>query len=184
MEEKTPIRLKVAAVLVILFALKGIMDGINAGPAPPSKFYVTCYTPFINSLLKNFQFTSFLGEYISNNFGLWMVLFFLGSIFPYAIYDIVVYNFFAVTRMSLYLGSSTTFYVLIMHGIYELVGMLMVAIASLSLFFLIVQEAYHLIKRKKFYTSYTTEIKMLFISFGALVAAAFIEGYITPLLLR
>lgn len=177
-------RLQASAILVALFVLKGILQGLSAGPAPPAQFYVTYHTPFVNSILGNFRFTEYLGEYISNNVGLWMVLFFFGVLFPYIIYDIISYNFYAITRMALYLKAPLTAYILVMHGIYELSAILMVSVASLSLFILIVQEVYALIKKKKFYKPYNTEVKLLFISLGTLVSAAFIEGYVTPLLWR
>jgi len=177
-------RLKLATAVVLLFVLKGIVSGLQQGPAPPSQFYVTYHTPFINSLLGNFEFTQYLGEYIGNNVGLWLVLFLLGCVFPYAIYDIITYNFCAITRMMLYLKPSVVISVLMMHGVYELGSIILVSTASMSFFLVILQEIYSFIRRRPVNVEYRREVELLSVSLLALVGAAFIEGYIFPLFWR
>mgnify|MGYP001626399593 CR=1 FL=1 len=169
-------------IIVLLTVVAGIMRGLYTGPAPPSKFYVTYNTPLVQKLLGNFKFAYLLSEYISNNVGLWCVLFMLGSIFPLVIFDILYFNFYAITRMALYLGSGTTAYVLMMHGIYELVSIIMCSWASLSLFIIVANELIAKIKHTEYYADFEFEAKLLGISLFALVAAAFIEAYATPLL--
>jgi uncharacterized membrane protein SpoIIM required for sporulation len=173
-------RQKISAITVLLLVTIGIIMGLKQGPASPSQFYIN-YSPMAKALLKDFSFTKYLGEYIGNNVGIFMVLFFLGCVFPPVVFDMIIYNFMAITRMALYLGANTTIYVLCLHGIYELASILMVSWCSLSLFILMIQELIH---KGKYVADFGLEAKVLAISLGTLIGSAFIEGWVTPLLWR
>jgi len=159
--------------------LYGVLGGLAAGPAPPQQFYITL-GPFTRDVLKNFlqqfEFSALLGQYIANNIGLWVVVFFLGSLLPVFTFDILSWNFRMITQVTMYLPPEQTAAVFLLHGVYEVAGLVFISYCSYFIFFSIIRELFRM-KRE----DYKPFIKLSLFSLMALFMAALIEAYVTPL---
>ena len=172
----------ISSVFIGSSVLYGIITGYLAGPAPPQQYYVTYHSYLVDKLLGMIgvsEFLPFLGPILSNNVSIWFVIFVLGSVFPPIIWDLVQHNFYAITRMSLYLGPEPTMAVMMVHGFYELTSMILCAFASISLFILGIKS---LVKKKP--EDLDFEANAILISLLTLVMAAFLEVYVYPVITK
>lgn len=176
--------LRLGTIATILTIVVGVVSGYRAGPAPPQKFYLTMNTPLMHQLFKSifqFQFTWELGEYLANNFGLWVVIFLLGSILPVFTFDILSYNMRMIVQVSLYLKEKALL-VFLLHGVYEIGALIMVSLASYTIFFTIIREIWYLARGEEPpEESFSFIVQLLVISFAALGMAALIEAFVTPI---
>jgi hypothetical protein len=172
----------ISSVFIGSSVLYGIITGYLAGPASPQQYYVTYHSYLVDKLLGMIgvsEFLPFLGPILSNNVSIWFVIFVLGSVFPLIIWDLIQHNFYAITRMSLYLGPESTMAVMMVHGFYEITAIMLCGFASFSLF---ISGIKSLVKKKPEDLSFETDV--LWISLLTLAMAAFLEVYVYPVITK
>jgi uncharacterized membrane protein SpoIIM required for sporulation len=180
-DRKVPIR-PFPLIATLITVAYGVVSGLMAGPAPPQQFYLSM-GPITKSVLgklstQQFEFSYLLGEYIANNVGLWVVLFFLGSLVPVFTFDILSWNMRMVTQVTMYLPPGTTMAIMMLHGVYELAAVILMSYCSYYLFYLIVRE----LVRRPLLEETLQVIKATVFSLMALFMAALLEAYVTPII--
>ena len=178
-DRKIPLNVP-ALILTVVTILYGLITGLMAGPAPPQQFYISM-GPLTGEILKKlglqqFEYSYLLGEYIANNVGLWVVIFFLGSLIPIFTFDILAWNMRMIAQVTMYLPPGQTLAIMMLHGIYEVASLIMVSYTSYCIFLRILQELAGTAKE-----DIKPVVKLSIFSLMALFMAALIEAYVVPL---